>query len=197
LNDYGNIFVAVGLVGVFLCCVPSVMFFGRFPGGERFSELYVLGPTHMAEGYPFNVSAGRNYLVYLGVGNHLGNVAYYQIVVKLRNGEEALPNSTAEVASPLPALYTCDVFLTDGQVWEGALSFSFPNVLFEGNVATVWWISINGALFVVDKSAVWDNENNGYFYELFMELWVFNTTSGSFSFHNRFVGFWLNATGTV
>jgi hypothetical protein len=173
------------------------MFFGRFPGGEKFSELYILGPTHMAEGYPFNVSAGRDYSVYLGVGNHLGSVAYYQIAVKLRNDEEALPNSTAVVASPLPALYTYDVFLTDGQVWEGNLVFSFPNILLEGNVATVRWISINNAVFVVDKSAVWDNDNRGYFYELFMELWVFNATSSSFSFDSRFVGFWLNATGTV
>jgi len=186
--------VTMGLVGVFLCSVPSVMFFGRFPGGEQFSELYVLGPTHMAEGYPFNVSAGRNYSVYLGVGNHLGNVTYYRVVVKLRNGDEALPNSTTGVASPLPALYNYSVFLTDGQVWEDSLVFSFPNVLFEGNVSSLQWVSINGALFVVDKSAVWDNENNGYFYQLFMELWVFDSTSSSFNFHSRFVALWLNVT---
>ena len=186
--------MAVGLVGVVLCCVPSVIFFGRFPGGEQFSELYVLGPTHMAEGYPFNVSAGRNYSVYLGVGNHLGNVTYYRVVVKLRNGDEALPNSTTGVASPLPALYNYSVFLTDGQVWEDSLVFSFPNVLFEGNVSSLQWVSINGALFVVDKSAVWDNENNGYFYQLFMELWVFDSTSSSFNFHSRFVALWLNVT---
>lgn len=189
--------MAIGFVSVFLCCVPSVMFYGRFPGGEKFSKLYVLGPTHMAEAYPFNVSTGSNYSVYLGVENHLGRVAYYQILVKCRNGEEALPNSTAGVASPLPALYTYDVFLTDGQVWEGNLVFSFPNILFEGNVATVRSISINGAVFVADEVAVWNNDNKGYFYELFMELWLFNVTSGSFSFHNRFLGLWVNATETA
>jgi len=25
--------------------------------GEQFSELWILGPNHMAEGYPFNVSS--------------------------------------------------------------------------------------------------------------------------------------------
>jgi hypothetical protein len=170
------------------------MFFGRFPGGEQFSELYVLGPTHMAEGYPFNVSAGRDYSVYLGVGNHLGSVAYYQVVVKLRNSQEVLPNSTTGVASPLPALYSYDVFLTDGQVWEEDLVFSFPNVVIEGDVSSLRWISINKALFVVDKSAVWDNDNRGYFYQLFVELWVYNSTGSSFSFHNRFTALWLNVT---
>jgi hypothetical protein len=28
-----------------------------------------------------------------------------------------------------------------------------------------------------------------------MELWVFDSPSGNFSFHDRFVGFWLNVTG--
>lgn len=187
----------MGLVGVVLCCVPSVMFFGRFPGGEQFSELYVLGPTHMAEGYPFNVVASSNYSVYVGVGNHLGNVTYYRVVVKLRNGEEALPNSTTGVASPLPALHVYDVFLTDGQVWEGSLVFSFPSVLVEGDVATVQWISINGALFTVDKNVVWDNEVGGYFYQLFLELWMFNSPSSSFLYHSRYVGLWLNMTQAV
>ncbi len=194
LNNWKTVFAAVGLIGVLVFCLPNVSLFYRSAAGERFSELYVLGPTHMAEGYPFNVSQGSNYLVYLGVGNHLGNAAFYEVEVKLRNSEEDLPNSTLGVASSLPVLYNYRVFLGDNQVWEDSLTFSFSNVAVGVNVSSVGAIMINDALVNVGKSAVWDSANNGYFYELFMELWLFNATSNSFSFDNRFVGFWLNMT---
>jgi hypothetical protein len=150
----------------------------------------------MAESYPFNVSAGSNYLVYLGVGDNLGSVAYYEVAVKLRNGSEPLPDSKAGVASPLPALYTYNVLLKDGQVWEGGLDFSFSDIHFRENVSTLGRISINSVTFSVDKSAVWDSNRSGYFYQLFMELLVFNSTTNRFSFHNRYVGLWLNFTTT-
>ena len=54
--------------------------------------------------------------------------------------------------------------------------------------------TFNGVSVDVYKFAAWDNVNNGYFYELFMELWLMNTTSNAFSFNSRFVGFWLNMT---
>jgi hypothetical protein len=190
LNNWKIVFAAVGLIGVLLFCLPSVASFVRVPYGERFSELYVLGPTHKAEGYPFNVSDGSNYLVVLGVDNHLGKSAFYEVQVKLRNSEDPLPNSTSSVASSLPILYTYRVFLGDGQVWEDNLSFSLK-ITFLGNIVGA---TFNGVSVNVTKTAAWDSVNSGYFYELFMELWLFNTTSNAFSFDNRFVGFWLNMT---
>jgi hypothetical protein len=193
LNNWKVVFAAVGLIGVLVFCSPSMSFFVRAPAGERFSELYVLGSTHMAEGYPFNVSDGSNYLVYLGVGNHLGNSAFYEVQVKLRNSEDPLPNSTSAVASSLPVLYTYRVFLGDGQVWEDSLSFSL-HVGFLGDLSGVVGATFNGVSVGVSKFASWDSVNSGYFYELFMELWLMNTTSNAFSFDSRFVGFWLNVT---
>lgn len=197
LTEYRYVFVAVGLMGVVGFGVPSAMMVVRLPGGERFSELYVLGSGHMAEAYPFNVSVGNDYLVYLGVGNHLGSGAYYEVVLKLRNSTEALPNATSGIASMLPALYSYEVFLTDEQTWEGALNFSFADVVFGENVSSVGMIRINDAVVNVDKSAVWDNVNGGYFYQLIAELWLYNTTSSSFSFHDRYVALWFNMTSAV
>jgi hypothetical protein len=196
LNNWKIVFLAVGLIGVLIFSSPTIVMFVRAPSGEPFSELYVLGPTHLAEGYPFNVSAGKDYLVYLGIIDHLGRSAYYKVEMKLRNSTDALPNSTAGVASPLPALYSYRVFLGDGQTWEGSLKFSFSNVSFVNDLSTVGGISINDAAVVVDKSASHDSVDNGYFYELFMELWLFNTTSNAFNFDSRYVGFWLNMTAT-
>jgi len=56
-------------------------------------------------------------------------------------------------------------------------------------------LMMNGVTFNVDKSASWDVENNGYYYQLFMELWIYNVEFQAFEFHNRFVGLWLNMTG--
>jgi uncharacterized membrane protein len=35
------------------------------PLREEFSELWILGPEHIAENYPFNVKAKESYLVYI------------------------------------------------------------------------------------------------------------------------------------
>ena len=194
IAEYRYVFVAVGLIGVILFSVPSALLVVRLPSGEQFSELYVLGPGHVAEGYPFNVSAGGNYSVYLGVEDHLGSAAYYEVVLKFGNSSELLPNTASGVASPLPALYRYEVFLTDGQTWEGAFSFSFSDVTFGINVSSVGRILINNAWVNVNERALWDDVNNGYFYQVLAELWLYNSTSNSFGFHNRFVSLWLNMT---
>lgn len=197
LDDCKLVFIAAGLVGVLVCSVPAASVFVRLPGGERFSELYVLGPGRMAEDYPFTVSAGVDYLVYLGVVDHLGDAAYYEVYLKLRNSSEPLPNATLAEPSPLPVLYTYRVFLSDGQAWEGALSFGFDNVVFEGNVSVVGEVLVNGAVVPVGKVAAWDGENSGYYYQFVVELWLYNGTGRSFGYHNRFVSLWLNMTGSL
>jgi hypothetical protein len=196
LEDYRTVFVVVGLIGVLLFASPTLSLVLRLPGSERFSELWVLGPGRMAKDFPFNVEAGREYLVYVGVGNHMGSSAYYVVYVKFRNASEPLPNATEGVASSLPTLYAYSVFLSDGQVWEGALNFSFSDVVFGQNVSSVGRMRVNDVWANVDKSGVWDNVTSGYFYQVLVELWRYNTTSGDFEFHNWFVTLWLNMTAT-
>jgi hypothetical protein len=174
---------------------PTLAMVITLPGGERFSELWILGPGHMAEDYPFNVSTGEVYNVYLGVGNHMDGLEYYMVCVKFRNQSEALPNATAGMPSPLSPLYEYRVFLEDGESWEAPLNFSFSGVLLSENQYLVERLRINGVVFTVDKLASWDGENNGYFYQLFIELWIYSVDLDEFRFHNRFVGVWLNMGG--
>jgi hypothetical protein len=195
LEDYKVVFASVGLIGVLLFASPTLGLVLRLPGGEKFSELWVLGPGHMAEDYPFNVKANDNYSVYVGVGNHMGSSAYYVVYVKFRSQTESLPNATAGTPSPLPPLFEFRVFVEDGKGWEAPLSFSFSNVSFSENRCFVGSLMISDATFNVDKLASWDVENNGYYYQLFIELWIYNVESRAFEFHNRFVGLWLNITG--
>jgi hypothetical protein len=172
------------------------MAFVRLPGGEKFSELYILGPGHMAEGYPFNVNASADSEIYLGVGNYMGESVQYAIYLKLRNASESLPNVTSGTPSILPVLSEYRAFLTNGATWETALRFSFPEAVVDGNVSRINQLRLNSAILNVNETAAWDNERSGFYYQLFMELWIFNETSGEFDFHNRFVGLWLNVTAS-
>jgi hypothetical protein len=197
LEDCKVVFASVGLIGVLIFASPTLGLVLHLPAGEKFSELWVLGPRHKAEGYPFNVTAGVNYLVYVGVGNHMGSSTYYAVYVKFRNETEPLPNVTAGTPSVLAPLYEYRVFLEDNGSSEVALTFSFSNVSSVNGQSTVGNLAINGVSFRVDKSVSWDAVNRGYFYQLFMELWIYNPASNGFSYHNRFVTRWLNVTASV
>ena len=62
LNDYKLVFVVIGLIGVLLIATPALAGFIHLPGGEQFSELYLLGPNQMAENYPFNIAVDQELL---------------------------------------------------------------------------------------------------------------------------------------
>jgi len=194
-EDYRVVFAAVGLIGVLLFASPTLGLVLHLPGGERFSELWVLGPGHMAEDYPFNVRVNGSYMVYVGVGNHMGSSSYYLVYVKFRNETEPLPNATTGAPSVLAPLYEYRMFLEDGGNSDVPLNFSFSNISFSGNQSAVGSLTINGVPFIVDKSVSWDAVNSGYYYQLFIELWIYSAESDDFQYHNRFVSRWLNMTG--
>ena len=194
LENYKNVFAAAGLVGVLLIASPTLGWFVHLPGGEKFSELWILGPGHMAEDYPFNVRSNESYMVYVGIGNHMGSSAYYVLYVKLRNQTEPLPNSTDNTPSPVAPLYEYRVFIQDGRNQEFPLTFAFPEVSSRENQSIVKNLNVNGVLFDVGKSVMWDSENHGYYYQFFFELWIYEPDQNVLQFHNRYVGLWLNIT---
>jgi hypothetical protein len=133
-------------------------------------------------------------LVYVGVGNHMGSSTYYAMHVKFRNQTEPLPNATTGVPSSLATLYEYRVFVADNGSVEVPLTFSFFNVSFAGGKCFVGGVVINGVSFGVDEAVSWDAEKSGYYYQVFVELWIYNSELDGFSFHNRFVSRWLNMT---
>jgi hypothetical protein len=196
-------FADVKLVYVFSCFVLGLIIlsptlFALIPSskGEQFSELYVLGPNRMLKNIPSSVKANSLYTVYLGVGNHMGQSESYLIYAKLRNQTEPLPDSNVGEPSSLVPVFEYRMVLSDGEVWEKEVSFSFEALSFDGNVSRVSGLSIDGHSVSVDKIAVLNEEKNGFFYQLFFELWIYNATRSSFEFHNRSVGFTLNLTET-
>jgi hypothetical protein len=197
LEDYKIVFAAIGLIGVLILASPTLGLVLHLPGEEKLSELWILGPKHKLEDYPFNVTTGVNYSVYVDVSNHLGSSAYYVMCVKFRNETEPLPNSTAGTPSILAPLYKYRLFLENNNSGEVSLTFSFSNASFSKNQSIVGRVAINGVQSSVDESVTWDAVNKGYYYELFIELWIYNPASNGFSYHNRFVSRWLNMTASV
>ncbi len=195
-QDYRTSFQVVSLVVVLLVAFPAINLFAPFPrGGERFSELWLLGPNHLAEDYPFNVRADEEYQVFVGVGNHLGSSAYYQVCSKFRNQTQPLPNATSSVPSPLPSVHTFQFLVGDEEVHEVPITFRMLNVSAQSDEVVVENVEVNRQVFRVDSSSTWDPENGGFYSQLFFELWLYDTGESRFRFHDRFVGLWLNMTG--
>jgi len=194
-QDYRTLFQVASLTFVLLAASPVLSMVVSFPrGGESFSELWLLGPNHMAEDYPFNVQTGESYSLFLGVGNQLGYSAYYLVYAKFRNQSQPLPNASSSEPSPLPSVYEFRLFVADGGVWEAPVTFRILTASIQGDSIVVESVSINDRVFQVGWSLIWDSENSGFYFQLFFELWLYNMTLSSFQDHNRYVGIWLNMT---
>jgi hypothetical protein len=173
---------------------PVIALIVQFPSIERFAELQILDSDQRAENYPFSVEENKSYLVYLVVDNHMGHLGSYRIYTKFGNQSDPLPNTRDGVPSSLSELYERRLFLQDGGKLEKPLNFSFSGITFNENRSFVSSISIDGYTFDVSRFAVWDTENKGYYFQIFFELWFFDTKQESFFFANQYVGLKLNMT---
>lgn len=81
-------------------------------GGQRFSELGILGAGGKVAGYPTSVEAGHPFRLYGYIGNHEGASEYYQVLVKVGNQSTQVDNSTFASA---PVLLTYSRVLGDNQ----------------------------------------------------------------------------------
>jgi uncharacterized membrane protein len=194
LKDYRTIFSVVGLIGVLLIVTPALACFFPFPNREHFSQLYIWGSKNSTENYPFNIVAGQNYSVYLGVRNHVGSSVYYVLYVKFGNQTDQFPGNTTGTSSPLQPLYEYRFLLQNNKAWESSLNFSVSDVSFSGNRSSIGKLLVNDFVFYIKKPAIWDTVNHGFYYQVFMELWTYNIYSGLVEFNNRAVSLNLNLT---
>ena len=69
----------------------------------------------------------------------MGSSCYYTCFVKMGNETQLLPNATLGTASPLPALYEYDLFVSDGGTWEAPFNFQVHDLAFtNGSMSTFW-----------------------------------------------------------
>src|SRR3972149_12090554 len=104
LQEYKILFLVIVSVSALLVASPALQRLLVYPQTEFFTELWLLGPEQKAENYPFNITRNENYNVFLGVANHLGHCAYYQIQVKFRNQTLSAADSFNRTPSSLQSL---------------------------------------------------------------------------------------------
>ncbi len=196
LNEYKLVLVTLGLIGILLIASPTITNALHLSSKEPFSALYLLGPGQMAAHYPFNVRTGLNYSVYVGVSNNLGSSAYYVLYVKLANESDPLPDGSLGTPSPIQPLYEQQLLIENNQNWVGKVSFTFSDTHASANQAFVGKLTVNNAVFEVNKPANWNSSTTGFYYKVFFELWRYNVPSGTVQYDDRFVTLRLNLTAT-
>lgn len=201
LHKYSVLVFAITGVLALVVASPALSKLLIFPQTDFFTEFWVLGSNHAADYYPSSISRNHSYSVFLGIGNRLGYCAYYTVQVKLRNQTEPAPiNNTS---SSLPALYNINAFVADNTAWEIPVSFSFDYTYH--NETSVYnetrsWISFrnltlnNIVLDIGNYITYYDSNRQGFYENLFFELWIFNRTLDDFQYHARFLNLRLNMT---
>lgn len=189
------ILVMCGLVGILIIAFASFGYLVKLPGEEPYSELYLLGPQQNLGNYPNDVGVSQNYLVYVGVSNHLGSSGYYVLYVKLINQTDFLPNATADTPSPLQPLYEYRSVIQNNETVYLPLNFSFAGNLVNSDQSLINKVSINDSTIKVDEFSRWDSSTKTYPYMLTVELWLYNAHTNSIEYNSRFVDLQLNFTG--
>jgi len=187
IDEWRVVFLIFTSVFALVVASPGLSRVLVYPRTEFFTEFWILDSNRRADDYPFNITCNQNYSVYLGVGNRLGYCAYYLVEVKFRNQTQP---------SGLPSLFNITVFVGDEGVWEKPLTFSF-NYTYDEMFSRVEFYDMrlnDVALDMSDYTVMWDSERNGFYGQLFFELWIYNGTASSFQYHERFVDLWLNMT---
>jgi uncharacterized membrane protein len=194
LEQYKLILISIGLIGALLIAAPAISGILSSPQGERFSELYLLGPERMAQGYPRDIVPNQNYTIYFDVVNHVGSSAYYFVYIKFLNDSDSLPDVTSGVASPAQTLYKNRILISDEHTSEIPLTFSISNTAVSNKQLTIGNLHLNGEDSSVNKAAAWNSTTSEYQYKLLFELFIYNSQSHTADFNNRFVYLQLNCS---
>ena len=196
LEDYKLFIIAIGVIGILLIASPIIASLIVLPQGEQFTELYILGPQHMAADYPYNVAPNQNYSIYLDVTNHMGTSAFYLVYIKLLNGTDTLPDSQRGAASLIQPAYEYRFAIQDQQTWETSIIFAIANVKTLNNQTIIGDLQINGKNIRIDKPIIWNSTTSTNQFRLMSELWI-TTTNQATEFDNRYVSLNLNCTSLL
>jgi hypothetical protein len=192
-KDFRTIFIVASVVLMLFVISPTLNLLFPFYVNESFSELSILGPNHMAKDYPFNVFLNQEERIFVTVSNHMGESAYYRVCVKIRNQTQSFPSDNEP--SLLDPIYEFRVFLLDGGTWEEGVKFNLLEASQSDYTFQVNRFMINNVILGSDFISEWDSEYNGFYFQLFFELSLYDVEVNRFNYYDRgFVGIWLNMT---
>jgi uncharacterized membrane protein len=195
LENHKILYITITVILALLIASPALQHFLVYPQTEFFTEMWLLGPNQRAENYPYNITQIQDNQVYLGLSNHLGSVAYYRVDVKLRNQNMLGPDSFQRTPSNLPTLYSFNIVVADQQTVQVPVDFSFTYSQTNDLQINFNQLSINNnPVNINGYSTTWNSTNNEYYEKIVFELYLYNSTTSSFQYHERFVDLRLNMT---
>jgi|LSQX01.3.fsa_nt_gb hypothetical protein len=192
LHQYKTSILIVMTAVSLLVASPALQPLLVYPQTDNLTEFYMFGPNCDTE-YPSNIIANQNFRLYLGITNYLDSSAYYIIQLKFRDQTQSAPSSFNHTSSNLPSLSDLTIFVAKDSTEELPLDISFQYTISEDlTLLSMHNITVNGfSLDANDTTIAWDEEKTGFYGNIFFELWIYNTSTNSFQYHERYLSLWL------
>ena len=171
---------------------------------EQFFAMWILGANGLAENYyPNNnstLTVGEPVNWTLGVYNHMGDLEYVIVRVKLINSTSTGPDELTGTPSPAPEIFEFSRILVDNETWSIPFVWRILNLTQQGQNLVLTQMSINQTLLNGNLGSATSGNN----FRFVFELWFYDENSGSLAFtwngasgtHSVWTQIWFNATMT-
>ena len=180
LKDWRNLLFLTGLIIIVFILFP-------FPNSylniddSSFIALAVLGQDGLAEKYypndNLNVSKGKPIKWNIYLYNHMGEVQYVKIVVKILDNSVPPSNISGGTPSPSPVIFESSQVLLDNETLLMPFIWSVVNVERNEGILNISKIRINENSLNVNITSN-ENEKLG----IKFELWIYNISTKEFEF---------------
>jgi uncharacterized membrane protein len=181
-----TLILTISAIVALLIASPFLQQLAITPQTDYFTEMALLDTNHKTN-YPSNVTSGKNYQLYIEITNHLGHAADYTVEAKFRDTNQPGPDSFNHTNSSLPPLERFTAATTNNQTVELPIEISFQF----SDSGYVDSLTINGKTHNINTQLKFDTQKNNYYGNLFFELWVYNQTTNTLQYHERYVSLWL------
>ena len=149
---------------------------------ERFFAMYVLGSTGMAEHYYPNdnpsIGVGQEVHWTLGVYNHMGELEYVVVRVKLINSTTASPNDLTGTPSPAAAIFEFRRVLVGNETWSIPFTWQMTNLTQKANDVQITGLLLNDN----PLSGRLASAESGYNFRFVFELWFYDERIADLTF---------------
>ncbi|MGD6806461.1 MAG: hypothetical protein ACQCN4_05840 [Candidatus Bathyarchaeia archaeon] len=193
IQRYRTLILLFFSAAALLISSPALQQLLVYPNSDCLTEFWLLGPDHDSA-YPTNVTAEEVTHLYLDISNHLGSCAYYVVEVKFRNLTQSGPDSFNHTGSSLPSYGSITVIVADNATVEVPLDISFQYHV-DSRISTrihMQSITVNDFELPINSTSIdWDISRGGFYGNLFFELWLYNSTTQSLQYHQRYNSLWL------
>jgi len=172
---------------------------------EQFFQLYVLGANRLLSDYYLNddpnIRVGDLVRWHVGVTDFMGSVQLVVIRIKLGNQTIMPPDDLEAQPSPAPLITEFRRFIQDNETWEMPFFWQIVNADMLGGSTRIVEMQINNETYQVPEVTAVDGHN----FRLILELWTWETQSGTLQFgwlsggerRVAWVQVWFNMTNPV